>query len=41
MDYATMGGPREQWVALKITQLVLHKFTVDENVDHREISVKT
>ena len=32
-----MGGPKEQCVSLKITQLVLHTFTVDGNVDHREI----
>ena len=36
-----MGGPKEQCVSLKITKLMLHKFTVDENVDHREITVKT
>ena len=41
MDCATIGGPKEECVALKITQLMLHKFTVDENVDQREISVKT
>ena len=34
------GGPKEQCVSLKITQLMLHKFTVDENLDQREISVK-
>ena len=28
-------------VSLQITQLMLHKFTVDENVDQREISVKS
>ena len=36
-----MGGPKKQCVSLKITQLMLHKFTVDENVDHRKITVKT
>ena len=36
-----MGGLKEQCVSLKITQLMLQKFTVDENVDHREITVKT
>ena len=36
-----MGGPKEQCVSLKITQLMLHKFTVDENVDRREITAKT
>ena len=41
MDCATMGGPKEQYVSLQITQLMLHKFTVDENVDQREISVKS
>ena len=38
MDCAT---PKEQCVSLQITQLMLHKFTVDENVDQREISVKS
>ena len=28
-------------MSLKITQLMLHKFRVDENVDHRKITVKT
>ena len=37
MDCATMGWPKEQCVALKIKQLVLHKFTVNENVDQQEI----
>ena len=37
----TMGRPKEQCVSLQITQLMLHKFTVDENVDQREISVKS
>ena len=41
MDCATMGGPKELSVSLKITQLMLHKFMVDENVDQREISVKS
>ena len=41
MDCATMGGPKELCVSLKITQLMLHKFTVDENADQREISVKS
>ena len=41
MDCATMGGPKEPCMSLKITQLMLHKFTVDENVDQQEISVKT
>ena len=41
MDCATLGGPKEQWVSLKITQLMFHNLTVDENVDQREISVKT
>ena len=36
-----LGGPKEQCVSLQITQLMLHKFTVDENVDQREISVKS
>ena len=31
-----MGGPKEQCVSLKITQLMLHTFTVDENVDRRQ-----
>ena len=41
MDCATMGGPKEECVSLQITQLMLHKFTVDENVDQRKISVKS
>ena len=41
MDCATMGGLKEQLVSLQITQLMLHKFMVDENVDQREISVKS
>ena len=34
-------GRTEGTVSLKITQLMLHKFTVDENVDHRKITVNT
>ena len=41
MDCATMGGPKERCLSLKITQFMLHKFTADEHVDQREISVKT
>ena len=41
MDCATMDGPKEQCVSLQITQLMLYKFTVDENVDEWEISVKS
>ena len=41
LHHNDMGGPKEQCVSLKITQLMLHKFTVDENVNHREITVKT
>ena len=26
---------------VRVTQLMLHTFTDDENVDHREITVKT
>ena len=40
-DTPAWHGPKEQCVSLQITQLMLHKFTVDENVDQREISVKS
>ena len=29
MDCDTMGGSKEEYVSLNITQLMLHKFTVD------------
>ena len=39
--HVTMGRPKEQCMSLKITQLMLLKFMEYENVNQREISVKT
>ena len=42
MDCAILGGQKEQYVSLKITQLMLHKFMVDGKMSiSKKISAKT